>query len=100
MSRKSDIQTKVFNIAKSRDLTIDEVKEAITEESNLALCKFINDKGVITWCLTEVDVFFPNDDFVTIVEGTALQIILQDDVFHQTLEGIDIYRRYDGVDHC
>lgn len=96
MSRKVDIQTRVFDISEIRELTIDEVREAITEESNLALCKFIDDKDVITWCLTEVDAFFPDDDFVTVIEDIALQVILQDDVYHQTLEGIDIYRRYDG----
>ena len=39
-----------------------------------------------------VDVFFPDDDYVTVTEKVAEQIIGQDDVYHQVLEGIDIYR--------
>ncbi len=85
---KRDVQKKVFDIAAKRDLTVGDVREAIIEEGNLALCKSAN----TTWCITEVDVFFPDDDYVTVTKEVAEQVISQDDVFHQTLEGIDIYR--------
>lgn len=89
---KHYIQKRVFNIADKRNLTVGDVKEAIIGESNLALCKMINDKGDVTWCLTEVDVFFPDDDYALVTETVAEQVIVRDDVYHQVLEGIDIYR--------
>ncbi len=96
-TKKQKIQIKVFSLTAGRygrDLTVDEVKEAIIIDSNLALCKMINKDEVITWCLTEVDVFFPDDDYVPVTKEVAEQIIAQkDDVYHQVLEGIDIYRR-------
>ena len=97
MRKKQDIQQKVFDIVDSgRNLTVNEVKEAITEESNLALCeypyKFAEDKDGNTWCLTEVDVFFPDDDYIIVTNEIAKQVVKQDSVVCQTLEGIKIYR--------
>ncbi len=96
-TKKQKIQEKVFNISNDRDLTADEVREAIVSDSNLALCQlpyaFAGQADGSSWCLTEVDTFFPDDDYVSITKEVAEQIIAHEDICRQVLEGIDIYRR-------
>lgn len=98
LTAKQALNKKVFDTADKRDLTFDEVKEAISPVGDLALCKSDNpDRVGSLWSITEVDVFFPDDDYVEVTDEVAKQIIVLDDVYHHILDSIDIYRYYSST---